>query len=161
MEGSVKPPRAQVPVRRLSAADIEAVLAIQGPCREASQWSRDGYARAAAGEFPAWVATIDACVAGFLVIRAAADEVEILNLAVEAPSRRQGVASQLLAAAVEASRAAGAKRAFLEVRESNAGAIAFYQRHAFALAGRRPRYYSNPPEDALVLRRSLEQDSPG
>ena len=156
MEGALSQPRANVQVRRLTAPDIEAVVEIQEQSREASQWSREGYARAAAGEFPGWVAAIDGRVVGFLVMRSAADETEILNLAVEPQDRRRGVAGALLGAALEVSRAGGALRAFLEVRESNVGAIAFYQRHGFTLEGRRARYYSNPAEDALVLRRSLE-----
>ena len=88
---------------------------------------------------------------GFLVMRTAADESEILNLAVEPERRRQGIASALLAAALGASRAAGAKSVYLEVRESNAVAIAFYSRNGFEPAGRRARYYQNPPEAAVVM----------
>jgi ribosomal-protein-alanine N-acetyltransferase len=80
---------------------------------------------------------------------------EILNLAVEAALRRRGVASRLLEAALAFARVAGVKTAFLEVRSSNAGAIALYEGHGFAPAGHRPRYYSDPPEDALVLSRKL------
>lgn len=149
-------PPAQVLVRGITAADIDAVLAIQARSREASQWSRDGYARAAAGEFGAWVAAVENSVVGFLVLRSAADEAEILNLAVEPEIRRQGVAAALLAAALQAARQGGAGRAFLEVRESNAGAIAFYQRHGFRLDGRRRRYYHSPQEDALVLSQDLK-----
>lgn len=149
------PPGAQILVRPLAAADIEAVMSVQARSREASQWSRDGYARAAAGEYAAWVAAAGNSVVGFLVLRIVADEAEVLNLAVEPESRRRGVAAGLLAAAIDASRAAGATRAFLEVRESNAGAIAFYQRQDFRLDGRRPKYYTGPREDALVLSRGL------
>ncbi len=91
-----------------------------------------------------------------LVLRTAALEAEILNLAVEPRSRRQGVARALLGAALEVSRAAGATLVFLEVRESNAGAIGFYQLQGFQASGRRRRYYHDPPEDALVLSRVLD-----
>jgi [ribosomal protein S18]-alanine N-acetyltransferase len=144
-------PPAKGMVRRLAISDLDAVLAIQESSREASQWSREGYARAAAGEFPAWVAEESGGVAGFLVVRTAADEAEILNFAVDPASRRRGIAGALLAGAIEYSRASGAKRLFLEVRESNSGATAFYRRHGFESAGKRPRYYQIPPEDALVL----------
>jgi ribosomal-protein-alanine N-acetyltransferase len=146
----------RVVVRRLTAADIGAVLAIQALSPEASQWSRDGYARAAAGEFGAWVSEADQRVTGFLVLRTVPVEAEILNLAVEPRNRRQGTARALLGAALEASRAAGVKLLFLEVRESNSGAIGFYQLNGFQVSGRRPRYYHDPPEDALVLSRSVE-----
>jgi ribosomal-protein-alanine N-acetyltransferase len=58
-------------------------------------------------------------------------------------------------AAVEAAAAAGARRAFLEVRESNAGARAFYSKMGFVEAGRRKNYYREPAEDALLLSRTL------
>ena len=151
----MKSPEAGAFVRRISIEDLDAVLAIQERSREASQWSREGYARAATGEFPAWVAEERGCVVGFLVLRTAADEAEILNIAVEPDRRRGGMASALVEGALEYSRGAGALRVFLEVRESNAAAIAFYQRHGFESAGRRPRYYQKPPEDALVLSRGL------
>jgi ribosomal-protein-alanine N-acetyltransferase len=134
---------------------VDAILAIQSGSPEASQWSRDAYARAASGELGGWVAEADNRVAGFVVVRSAADEAEILNLAVEPESRRQGVARALLKATLDASRAGGARRVFLEVRESNAGAIAFYRSNGFRPDGRRPRYYQDPPEDALVLIREL------
>lgn len=142
-------------MRPLTTGDIGAVLAIQQVSPEASQWSRDGYARASAGEFDAWVAEADHRVIGFLVQRTAAGETEILNLAVEPHSRHQGVARALLSASLEATRAAGASLVFLEVRESNAAAIAFYRFHGFRQTGRRRRYYHDPAEDALVLKLSF------
>jgi ribosomal-protein-alanine N-acetyltransferase len=145
----------RVLVRRLIATDIGAVLAIQALSPEASQWSRDGYARAAAGEFPAWVAELHGRLGGFLVLGTAADEAEILNLAVDPGIRRCGLATALLEAALRASRAVGAVRLFLEARESNARAIEFYEQQGFRVGGRRPRYYANPLEDALILARSL------
>lgn len=89
---------------------------------------------------------------GFVLARVAADEVEVLLVAVAAAVRRRGIARRLLEAAL--ARAAGARRAHLEVRASNAGAIALYEALGFVAAGRRPRYYAGG-EDALSMRRSL------
>ncbi|MGH8246092.1 MAG: GNAT family N-acetyltransferase, partial [Gammaproteobacteria bacterium] len=55
--------------------------------------------------------------------------------------------------------AAGARKVWLEVRESNHTAIAFYQRHGFAVFGRRRAYYQLPPEDALILGGTVERSS--
>jgi ribosomal-protein-alanine N-acetyltransferase len=146
-------------VRPLAAGDVAAVLDIAARSPEAAQWSRTDYERACRGEFDGWVTAIEENgeenVVGFLITRRMADEMEILNLAVEAALRRRSVASRLLEAALAFARVSGAKTAFLEVRSSNAGAIAFYKGHGFAPAGHRPRYYSDPPEDALVLSRKL------
>jgi ribosomal-protein-alanine acetyltransferase len=100
-------------------------------------------------------------ITGFLLARQAADEAEVLNLAVYPANRRTGTATALLLAAFERFRAGHATRIFLEVRESNAPAIAFYQKHAFRQVGRRPNYYRQPEEAALILERSLDENSQG
>jgi len=149
-------------IRPLEVNDLAAVLELAAS-PGAARWSRADCARACGGDLDGWVATARPHLAsaaaggvvGFLVARRMADEMEVLNLAVGAAFRRRGVASRLLEAALQRGRASGAKRVFLEVRGSNAGAIAFYMRLGFARAGLRPQYYSDPPEDALVLSRSL------
>jgi ribosomal-protein-alanine acetyltransferase len=147
--------RAQILVRRILPADVAEILTLQARCPEASQWSAEGYARAASGEYPAWVASVDGRIEGFMVLRTAADECEILNLAVNPERRRRGIASALLEQGFLASRAAGAERVFLEVRESNAGAIAFYDRQGFVSTARRARYYQQPAEGAVVMSKTL------
>ena len=74
----------------------------------------------------------------------------VTNEAVSPACRRQGVAAALLEAALAECAARGVERLCLEVRESNAPAIALYTRFGFALDGRRPRFYSAPTEDALL-----------
>jgi ribosomal-protein-alanine acetyltransferase len=142
-------------LRPLGAADLEAALAVQQASPEAAQWRAQDYARVFAGEMTGWAAEDAAGVAGFLVARHAADECEIMNLAVAPRGRRRGTGSRLLAAALEAARERGARRVFLEVRASNLTAQRFYARHGFESAGRRRDYYAAPREDALVLARSL------
>ena len=79
------------------------------------------------------------------------DELHINTLAVSPDRRRQGVATFLLQAVMAEAAQEGARRATLEVRESNTPALQLYQRFGFTVAGRRPHYYTNPPEDALIL----------
>jgi ribosomal-protein-alanine N-acetyltransferase len=90
-------------------------------------------------------------MSGFLIGRQVSDEAEILNLAVSAESRRRGEGGALLRAAVAEFRKRGVRRVFLEVRESNSTAIAFYERHSFSRAGRREGYYRDPSEAAIVM----------
>jgi len=154
-------------VRPLSVADREAILAIQQASPEAAQWSAEAWlpiftsvALAARGEswrtgFVGWVAEAEGKIVGFLVGLQLTGEMEILNLAVSLPARRAGVASQLLACAIEQAQRIGAQRLYLEVRASNTGAAAFYKRHGFVGVDRRPNYYADPPEDAMVMARSL------
>jgi ribosomal-protein-alanine N-acetyltransferase len=91
---------------------------------------------------------------GFVLARTAADEAEILTLAVVPAARRRGVGGTLLAGAMAAARGRGATAMFLEVAEGNAAACALYAAGGFMLVGRRSRYYPDGG-DALVLRRAL------
>jgi ribosomal-protein-alanine N-acetyltransferase len=94
---------------------------------------------------------------GYIVAIVVAGEAEILNLAVAPSVRRQGLGAELLDAGIAAVGALGAREAFLEVRESNKSALGLYGSRGFAALARRSRYYRNPVEDALVLRRAVER----
>ena len=137
-------------VRQMSASDVSAVLSILQESPGAAQWSRESLCESASSGV-AWAAKLDGSFAGVLIGRVATDEFEILNLAVGIAFRRRGVAAQLVSAALESSRTAGARQAYLEVRASNEGGIAFYSQMGFRVCGRRPNYYRDPVEDALLL----------
>ena len=92
----------------------------------------------------------DAVVA-FAGIWLMVDEAHITTFGVHPDWRRQGIGRQLLLNLVELSRAIGARRMTLEVRVSNEAAQALYRSFGFEAAGRRPRYYSDDGEDALVM----------
>jgi ribosomal-protein-alanine N-acetyltransferase len=153
-------------LRRLAAADLHSILAIEQASPEAARWPcAEWQVFFAPGEalesakLPvghcAWVAETDGATVGFLAALFSGEEIEILNLAVLPAARRARVASSLLEAALAAARNSGGNRAFLEVRSSNAGAIAFYERHGFQPAGRRIAYYAAQVEDGLVFSRVL------
>jgi [ribosomal protein S18]-alanine N-acetyltransferase len=126
-------------IRPLAADDLTALAAIQGDFG----WPPETYLN-----YDCRVAIFKKQIAGFLVSRETApQEREILNLAVDRNLRRRGIARELLKD--ELSRGAG--RWFLEVRESNAPAINLYRSMGFQAAGRRPDYYSVPPEAAIVM----------
>lgn len=90
-------------------------------------------------------------VGGYLVFWSVTDEMHILNLAVAPDLRRQGIARKLLLAALKRAYGKGAKRAFLEVRASNAAAHKFYADLGFTGASVRRDYYDLPVEDAIVM----------
>jgi [ribosomal protein S18]-alanine N-acetyltransferase len=138
-------------IRPIESQDIEAILTIQSMCPEIAQWMKSDYARVARGEMAGWVSLRDEGIDGFLVARTVASDIEILNLAVRQQARRLGIGTSLLREAFEWGRELQAENAFLEMRVSNDAAKLFYERHDFRVAGRRPRYYSSPEEDALVL----------
>lgn len=87
----------------------------------------------------------------YLIYWVVADEMHILNLAVHPQHRRQGIARRLLYAAMAHARELGAEVAWLEVRPSNHPALKLYALFGFQKMGRRPRYYDDTQEDALLL----------
>ena len=100
---------------------------------------------------------------GFILIRAVADEAEILTLAVHPSVRRKGLGARLVREGAAAAAAGGATRLFLEVADDNAAALALYARVGFAEAGRRPGYYARSGgrrQDALILALNLPATLP-
>jgi len=95
---------------------------------------------------------------GFVLIRVAADEAEVLTLAVLPEARRTGIGGMLLRQATIRIRAMAVRVIFLEVSVANIAAKQLYLRSGVREAGRRPHYYSDN-SDALVLR--LDLDSVG
>jgi ribosomal-protein-alanine N-acetyltransferase len=95
---------------------------------------------------------------GFALSRVAADEAEVLTIAVDPGQRRAGVGRDLLRAHMAAVARAGATALFLEVDEGNAAALALYARERFVKVGERRAYYKKPngePATAWVMRRKL------
>lgn len=101
-------------------------------------------------------------LAGYVLLQCAADEAEILSIAVAGGHRARGLGGRLLAIAEQAAGDRGARRIFLEVAEDNSPAIRLYRRAGFHEAGRRNAYYrhaARPPVDALILAKSLDVDA--
>jgi ribosomal-protein-alanine N-acetyltransferase len=94
---------------------------------------------------------------GLALWRTAADEAELLTIAVQADRRRRGLGRALLAAVVARVRRGDAQNLFLEVGEDNAPARSLYSQAGFVEVGRRPNYYQRHTgfADALVLRLTL------
>jgi ribosomal-protein-alanine N-acetyltransferase len=90
--------------------------------------------------------------AGFILARIAADEAEVLTLAVAPAARRRGLGAALLEGAMALAAARGAAVAFLEVSTANAAGLVLYEMAGFREVGRRRHYYADS-SDALVLSR--------
>jgi ribosomal-protein-alanine N-acetyltransferase len=88
---------------------------------------------------------------GYLIYWLVAGEMHILNLAVHPDCRRQGIARALLQEGLRRARAQDAEVAWLEVRPSNQAAQALYESFGFQKVGRRPRYYADNQEDAMLM----------
>ncbi len=129
-------------------------MAIERACPNAAHWARLQYEELFGDESNrvVFVAEMGAEIAGFLVARRVADEYDVENVAVMPAAQRRGLGTALLANFVDLARDENVGRIFLEVRESNAGARALYQKCFFSEVGRRRGYYTDPVEDALVYR---------
>lgn len=138
-----------VPVTPVHAAAMAALHAAAMPAGEAWDAAAMASLLALAGTFGL---ADDGC--GMVLARVAADEAEILALAVHPQRRRQGRGARLLAAAEQTAAAAGAACMYLEVAERNLTARALYRAAGYELTGRRRSYYSDGGT-ALVLHKAL------
>jgi len=95
-------------------------------------------------------------VAGYAIYWWVADQAELGNVAVSANARSRGIGTALVTAVLTRAARRGIREMFLEVRPSNGVAQRLYERLGFLPVGRRRNYYARPTEDALVMRRALE-----
>lgn len=156
---SAEPPAKENPTRVLpcTEANLSQVEAILERSPEAAAWTARALTEALEQDPSHFlVGWQDEEIEGFICGRRVLDEGEILNLAVNPEFRRKGVGAALVQALLEVFAKDRVVQVFLEVRESNTAAIAFYQRVNFRLTGKRPAYYQNPVEAALVLVRGEE-----
>lgn len=126
----------------------------------ADPWSESDFRsmlRFAAGIFLVSAPFSTGSVKGYVIALAVLDEAEIINLGVDAGSRRMGIGGRLLDEALARVEAKGVVTTFLEVRESNVAARALYGSRGFSEISRRRGYYRTPVEDALVLRRGRKR----
>lgn len=150
-------------IRRMTADDVDALVAIARDLKDAPQWPRSGYETALMPEvWPQRIAlaaeTAGSNIAGFLVAALIPPEAELESIAVAAEFQRRGLARELFAALVWELRARSVTRVLLEVRPSNQAARAFYLSLGFVETARRPGYYADPVEDAILLRLELAEN---
>jgi ribosomal-protein-alanine acetyltransferase len=143
-------------IRAFRPGDIPELVSITEESSQAASWSKESYEELCTSEgFLAFVSERAGRVSGFVVGRQAADEGEILNVAVRRENRRKGEGQALLSAVLEQLHRRGVRRVYLEVRESNKTGIAFYEKQGFARTGRRPGYYREPKEAAVLMEKKL------
>ena len=120
-------------------------------------WSENAISGELTNPLSLWVVALDGnCVAGYIGSQSVMGEADMMNLAVLPDYRRQGIGEKLVISLVERLLENAVTSLTLEVRASNAGAIALYEKLGFQQVGRRPNYYKNPKEDALILRKEWE-----
>jgi ribosomal-protein-alanine N-acetyltransferase len=132
------------------ADHIDAIMKIE-TASFSVPWRADDFT--ASAEYGTVAVSLDADgrLLGYGCLINAADEAEITNLAVSADERRRGVGGGILDFLIGRAEQSSARRIYLEVRESNGGAIALYSSRGFVTVGRRPGYYRLPKEDAVIM----------
>ena len=146
-------------IRPAATDDVDAIAGLEWENLGRDAWSRALVEEGVAGELPTvryLVATDGDEVVGHAVVSVVADVSELQRIAVNAAHRRAGLATGLLEEVVGLARVEGADRLLLEVREDNAGAIAFYAARGFVEIDRRRRYYRDGGT-ALVMSKDIGQ----
>ena len=140
----------------MKAVHVPQVAALEKLCF-ADPWSENSVASELNNDLALWlVAMNDDTVVGYIGSQTVAGETDVMNIAVHPDWRRRGIAQSLIECLVVELKNRGSEALMLEVRASNAPAIALYEKLGFRQVGRRPNYYRNPKEDALILRKEWE-----
>lgn len=156
-------PKAQglgVALRPMGQSDVPAVAAIEASV-QAFPWTAGNFSDGLKAGYGGWVAQQHGRIVGFSMTLYAPDLAHLLVLAVAPDAQRSGVGTALIRHCEKEARARDLPAILLEVRPSNANALAFYDRHGFEQIAVRKDYYPAPGgtrEDAWVMRKTL---SPG
>ena len=138
-------------IRPMYSDDIDQVEKIEQTVFSVP-WSAKSFADACSNPDNVYlVCDIDGIIAGYCGMWTVLGEGNITNMAVSPDYRRKGIAEALMMGLHAEGRKKNVSTFFLEVRESNAGAISLYQKMGYKEIGKRKRFYERPVEDALVM----------
>ena len=141
---------------QMNASHIGQVAQLEKLCFS-DPWSENSVASELDNELSFWLVALDGdTVAGYIGSQSVLGESDMMNVAVHPAYRRQGIAEALVTQLVQALKEIGNHCLTLEVGASNATAIGLYEKLGFSEVGRRPNYYRNPKEDALILRKEWQ-----
>jgi ribosomal-protein-alanine N-acetyltransferase len=137
--------------REMLPEDAEAVEQVEKACF-AMPWSRESFWREAAIENTLYLLALDhEQVIGYVGCWISFEEAQITNVAVAPAYRGRRVGTEMMAELIRRVKEKGVTALTLEVRPSNAPALALYKNYGFKEAGRRPHYYSDNGEDAIIM----------
>ncbi|MDD6135256.1 MAG: ribosomal protein S18-alanine N-acetyltransferase [Selenomonadaceae bacterium] len=137
--------------REMAPEDADAVEMVEKACF-AIPWSRESFWKEAANENTVYLLALDGeRVIGYAGCWISFEECQITNVAILPEYRGQGIGTKLFGTIIDVVKAKGVTAMTLEVRPSNAPARALYARYGFKDAGRRPHYYQDDGEDAIIM----------
>ena len=142
-------------IRKMNIGDVPSIAKLETVCFS-DPWSEKSIASELDNRLSYWlVAECDGAIVGYVGSQSVLDSADMMNIAVAPEYRRKGIGKMLINTLTEHLHRKGIRFLLLEVRVSNASAIALYESLGFEQVGKRPRYYHNPREDALILRKEL------
>ena len=143
-------------ITEMKEIHVPQVAALEKICF-ADPWSEMSIASELQNLWSYWLVAVENdVVVGYVGSQSSIDEADIMNVAVHPDYRRQGIAEALINRLAADLKERGVHALLLEVRVSNAPAIALYEKLGFTQVGRRKNYYHHPKEDALILRKEWE-----
>lgn len=151
---------AEIEIRPMGYADIDDMLLVEQSVYP-FPWTRGNFVDSIVAGYGVWGCRVAGELIGYSVLMLAADEAHLLNLSVAGKRQGMGFGARLLCHAMLTARRAGATMLLLEVRPSNAKALALYQHFGFRQIGVRRGYYAAEAarEDALVMQHLLDEVS--
>jgi len=138
-------------VRGMRYDDLDQITEIEKECFSLP-WSKDSFERELQNDLAYYqCAEENGKIMGYMGMWRVLDECHVTNVAVLPEYRKMGIGSMLIEKMVEICKCSEIQAMTLEVRESNVPAIGLYEKYGFVSAGKRPRYYMKPVEDAIIM----------
>ena len=136
---------------------VAQVAELEKVCFGSAAWSEKSIASELENPLSIWLVMVEADkVLGYVGSQTVIDETDMMNIAVHPDYRRKGIAGSLVEALIARLKACGSRQLTLEVRVSNESARRLYDELGFCEIAIRKRYYQNPKEDALILRKEWD-----
>lgn len=143
-----------IEIRTMTNQDIDKILELEKTCFTADAWAKEDFEyRFDSDDFVNLVCECDGTFAGYITACSVLDELNIDSVAILPEFRRMGLARRLINETVSRKKPSSV---FLEVRQSNLGAIALYESLGFEKVGLRKNYYQQPVENAILMTLSIE-----
>ncbi|MBQ9167009.1 MAG: ribosomal protein S18-alanine N-acetyltransferase [Oscillospiraceae bacterium] len=145
-----------IEITEMTAGHVTQIAELERLCFS-DPWSEKSIAAELENDLSLWLVALDGdAVVGYVGSQSVLGETDMMNIAVSPDHRREQIGERLIVELISKLKEKGNHSLMLEVRASNIPAQMLYEKLGFALAGRRPKYYHNPREDALILRKEWE-----